>query len=59
MGKAEVNLAINNPPSPKRNCKILVIDKTTERYKSAQYNFSSNKSEDKTSEVEPYSPPKA
>jgi hypothetical protein len=41
MGKAEVNLPLN-PPSPKRNCKILVIDKTTERYKSAQHNFSSS-----------------
>lgn len=52
MGKAELNLQMNNSPSPKRNCKILVIDKTTERYKSAQHNQnSSNKLEDNNSEL--------
>lgn len=40
MGKAELNLPTNNSPSPQRNCKILVIDKTRERYKSAQQNTS-------------------
>lgn len=60
MGKAELNLQMNNSPSPKRNCKILVIDKTTERYKSAQHNQNcSNRSEDSNSEIEVFSPYKA